>query len=244
MSAHRWERERAAWAQDHSRAGTSGRRRAELLAREARRGQLAGAGVGAAPLQDDVTPPLWRRLLTGEDVGLGKKVGLGVVGVLGTVIGGVGIAAGQGVYRVLLRISPRIGRLWWWPWAVLAALLLALRWMLTDWPALGFWLGIGRYFPGSFIGFGGWAGWLDFQLIVAAATTAYLIRAWGWPGVPRGAVAPPERNKDGSFYVTPDKDKARLDPLAGYDDDFGTGTDELDDERNAYENYDYDDEEN
>lgn len=215
---NRWERERAAWATSHSRAGTSARRRAEHLGRAARRGRHAGAGAGADPLQDDLTPPLWRRALTGEDISFGKQLVVVFAGAFGAVIVGAGLLLGQGTYRALLWASPRIGRLWWTPWAAVAAALWALRWLLTDWPILGFWLGTGRYFPGSFIGFGGWWGWIDFQLIVAAATTAYLIRAWGWPGVPSKAVAPPVKNKDGSFYVTPDKDKARLDPLADYDD--------------------------
>ena len=54
------------------------------------------------------------------------------------------------------------------------------------------------------------ADWLLWQVVLAPAVTAYLIWAWGWAGVPRGAVKPSERNKDGSFRVTPDEEKVSL----------------------------------
>ena len=47
-------------------------------------------------------------------------------------------------------------------------------------------------------------------LQTSATSTALAQLLWGWAGVPRGAVKPSERNKDGSFRVTPDEEKVSL----------------------------------
>lgn len=207
MSAAPWYRERAAYLMGRSRAGTSARRRAEILAREARRAQRSGVGVGEAVAQDELTPPLWRRATGKEGRGWFVKGALTLVAALVAVVAGPGIAIGRyGIYEVLVRwVAPRIGRLHWWPWATVAAALLAVRWFVADWPLLG--IGAAnRYYPWEWVTLGGLGGWLQFQAVAALAATAFSVWAWGWAGVPKGAVAPPERNRDGSFYV-PDENK-------------------------------------
>ncbi|MFJ7619813.1 hypothetical protein ACIQYZ_13530 [Rhodococcus erythropolis] len=174
--------------------------------------------MAASPVQDELTPELWRRLLNKEGRGVAAKAGLLVVGAFVAAVAGPGIALGRHViYRVVVdHLAPRIGRLSWWPWAVAAGALAVLRWVLTDWPVLGVALGVGRYFPGDFVMFGGWAAWAQWQAVVALATTAYAVHAWGWAGVGSDAVAPPAKKKDGSWNTVVDVAKARqIDPYAG-----------------------------
>lgn len=203
MSAAPWYRERAAHLMGKSRAGTSARRRAEILAREARRAQRAGVGVGEAVAQDELTPTLWRRVMA-KDLHWGLKAVFILAAATVLAVGGAGALLGRWIYEAVVKwVSPRLGRLIWWPWAVAAAAMLIARWVLTEWPKVG--LGVGRYIPGSFTG--GWAAWAQWQLVVALATVAFMIWAWGWAAVPKGAIAPPEKNKDGSFYVPKTKHK-------------------------------------
>lgn len=218
MSTGLWERERAAYLLDRSRAGTSARRRAEVLARDARRLQRSSVGVGQTLAQDEITPA-WHRRVT-ADAGPWTKgavyIGLGVA----AVAGGVGAAVGAKlVYPELTRrAGPRMGRKMIWVGAG-AAGVAAAAWIaraaLTDWPWLGIAFGVGRYFPGDWVTVGGVLGWLVFQLIVMLATVALMIWNWGWVGVPANAVKAPEKNADGSYYAPPESKLARLDPLAG-----------------------------
>lgn len=211
MSTHRWERERAAHLLAGSRPGTDRRRRAELLARAARRGAREGTGVSQSTLVDEVTPSRWCRMTTDEDGSrpLGKKVRAGFGYAVVGAVAGAGLAAGRGLYEVLARVSPRIGRLWAWPW-VAAAGALAVALALAGVP-FGFGLRMDRRFPLSLLHYGPWPAWLLWQVAIALASVGYLVWAWGWAAVPRGAVAPPEKNKDGSFRATPDDKKIRLD---------------------------------
>lgn len=50
-------------------------------------------------------------------------------------------------------------------------------------------------------------------LVIGSVIFAFELRAWGWDAA--GTVAPPEKNRDGSWRVIEDKEKAKLDPLAG-----------------------------
>ncbi|UZF54056.1 hypothetical protein LH935_14920 [Gordonia polyisoprenivorans] len=224
----RWERERSAWLMAHSRPGGTLRRRADVLARDARRSARAGAGVSAAALQDEVTPPLLRRLTVPKDHGR-RWPALLIVVVTGVALAPA-IVLGQAIYRALDRVSPRIGRLWWWPWLLIAVLAIGARWTLTDWPVLGYGLHFDRHFPVTLLSTGGLWAWLCWQLSVAPLVVALEIRSWGWMGVPSKAVAPPDRNKDGSFRRIKDKHRRKLDPLAGIDDaDYRPPSDEVED---------------
>lgn len=194
----------------HSRAGTSARRRAELLARADRRGQRDEHGLAAAVAQDEVTSALWRRITLGEGRSPIKAVTYAGACVVGGVVGGAGALVGYATYRGLWQLSPKIGRLWAWPWAAGAGVVAALAWLL-DAP-LGVSVRVTRHFPLDLISIGPWWGWAIWQLAVALAVTAWLIRAWGWAGVPARAVVPNPKRKDGSFRETPDSQKVRLDP--------------------------------
>ena len=59
---------------------------------------------------------------------------------------------------------------------------------------------------------GPWGAWAVWQLVIALATVAWLVRAWGWAGVPKNAAIRDPRRKDGSFKSTPDSQKVALDP--------------------------------
>ncbi|MBE7157895.1 MAG: hypothetical protein INR62_05600, partial [Rhodospirillales bacterium] len=67
--AYRWERERGAHLENRSRPGTSRRRRAQVLARAAHRGQRTGLGVGESQVGDDLVPSWWRRAIAEQDAG-------------------------------------------------------------------------------------------------------------------------------------------------------------------------------
>ncbi|GEE00388.1 hypothetical protein nbrc107696_08340 [Gordonia spumicola] len=208
--AGRWERERSAWVLAHSRAGTSARRRAELLARADRRGQRDAHGLTAAVAQDEVTAPLWRRVALGEGRSPIKAITYAGAVVVGGIVGGVGTAAGYGVYRAMWQVSPKIGRLWAWLWAA-AAGIGAVSLLALDVP-LGVSVQLTRHFPLDFVQIGPWWSWAGWQLVIALATVAVMIRAWGWAGVPKNAAIKDPRRKDGSFRETPDHAKVALDP--------------------------------
>lgn len=234
MTEYRWERERSAYLLAHSKPGGTLRRRSEILGRDVRRGTRAGAGVESAAVQDEVTPDLWRRLTRDPATGeRGRRVRYGVAAVVVAVAVGPGIALGVGCYKALVRVSPRIGRLWWWPWALAAGIAL-ISLLLTGVP-----FGIGphldRRFPLSLIQVGPWWAWLAWQTTVAIGVTAFEIWAWGWRGVPKGAVPKSDRNADGSFREIGDDEKFRLD--TGGDTDYvppavedGDAADALNDE--------------
>lgn len=215
----RWEKERAAWVLGRSRAGTSARRRAEMLNRRARRLGRSATGVAETSLREEITPPLLRRLLstdqgTGEQIArfLGLLLGLAIVGL--TV--GPALALAAAIYGVLWQNAPRIGRLWYWPWLVAGgalALVGVAVIALTD-SGTGVWLESGSmwihvYLP-VFVPF-----WVWTQLTLALIFAGAHIWRTGWLAVPRGAKPKPVKDKDGNFIKTPDGKKVKLDPLSG-----------------------------
>lgn len=210
MTAYRWERERSAYLLAHSRPGGTLRRRSEILGRDVRRGTRAGAGMETVAVQDEVTPDLWRRLTRNPATSeRGRRVRYGIAAGVGAVVLGPGIVLGVAGYRALLRFSPRIGRLWWWPWAAASATLL-VGLALTGVP-FGLRLHLDRHFPLTLLDYGPWWAWLLWQFAVALGVLAFEIWAWGWAGVPKGAVPKSDRNRDGSFREIDDSEKFRLD---------------------------------
>ncbi|MBS4103088.1 hypothetical protein [Tsukamurella paurometabola] len=216
MSAvSRWEHERAAWLKAHSSAHGGAvsqalRRNAELLERRARRAERAGTGIAATATQDEVPPSLWQRLTRGEGGARQHRPRWALVAAVVAVAIGAGLLLGRLAYRLLWRRAPRIGRLWWWPWAVASAALMGGL-VLTATP-FGLRPHLDRHFPLTLLDFGPWWAWLLWQLAAALATVSVLVVGWGWPGVPKGAVAPPAKDKSGNWRVVPDKEKDDLDP--------------------------------
>ena len=206
----RWERERGAWVEAHAREGTSASRRYQLLARADRRNQRGEHGLGAVIASDEVTAPLWRRIMLGEGKSPLKAITYAGAVVVGGIVSGVGVAVGYGVYQTLWLYSPRIGRLWMWPWAAAAAIGALVLWLL-DAP-FGVSIRFTWHFPSDTVQIGPWWAWVAWQLVIALAVTAWLIRAWGWAGVPKKAVIRNPRRKDGSFKPTPNHAKVSLDP--------------------------------
>lgn len=208
---YRWEAERAAWLRERARAGTSRARRADVLTRAAWRHKRDASGVSASVSQEIPKPALWR-WTHGPGGEPRRRVLVGVAALVLVPLAGAGVVAGKGAYLALERwVAPRVGRLWWWPPLVVAALLWLVRSVATDWPVLGVSLALTNRFPLDFVSVGGWAGWATLQVVVALVTVAHQIHAWGWQGVPRGAVAPPAKNKDGSWRTPAESELVEFD---------------------------------
>lgn len=217
----RWEKERAAWLLARSKPGRPRRRRAELLARRGRQLARGGTSAGESPFHDDATERLFTRLMRTEEGSADKLARVILVPVayaaVWLLLGGAIAAAGL-IYRVLWALAPRIGRLWQWPWAVAAAgagiagSLLLEHGSPVDvsvWP---------RYMVVYVDWTLFWANWAWIQLSAGLLVTCLWIRETGWPAVPAHAARRPETDKHGAFLKTPDRQKARMDPLAGVQD--------------------------
>ena len=214
----RWEKERAAWLLAHSKPGTSMRRRAELLARTARRSSRGSLGVEESAFHDDPTSPLLMRLMK-TDEGTGEKLArLILVPVVFMAVGvtiAPALALAAAAYYVLWTRSPKIGRLWWWPWITAGAavgILGAAIWAMAGAPApLGAtpWPPTLQVYTQPFTWFFVWS-----QLAMGLLLTGAQIYLAGWNGVPAGAARKPETDKNGNFLETPEHKKVQLDPLA------------------------------
>lgn len=219
MTSYRWDRERSAYLIAHSRSGTSRRRHGELLSRRSRQAAREAAGVGATLLHDDVTPPLWRRMLSDNDAGESlARVFFMIIGfcLFVTTIGPA-VAMGRGLYAALWAVSPKIGRLWTWPLLVTSAVAVVAGWpavlahpgdinvgLLTRLPIFDI-----SFTGGSYI-----SAWLLWSLALAPAMASYFVWSWGWAGVPRKAVAPAVMNSDGTFREKSAAEKVKLFPTA------------------------------
>lgn len=223
MSAYRWEKERSVWLLARSKPGSSRRRRAELLQRQAgRAARKARTGVADSARHEDITPPLFRRLLA-TDEGSGEKltrlllvpVAFGIVGLLI----GPALLIAMGVYAVLWQQSPKIGRLWDWPW-LLAGLAVGIGGAVI-WHSSGVGPGIWfvpwplalHVYPPVLV-----PTWLGFQLALGLLLTGVRIRESGWAAVkPRAGrgKSGPQKNADGSFKRIADEDVIDLVPFSG-----------------------------
>lgn len=218
MRVSRWEKERAAWLLARSKPGTLRRRRAELLAQQGRRLARGGTSAGESALHDDATERLFTRLMKTDEGSVDKLARLVLVpaayALVWIAVGGA-IAIAAALYKGLWTLAPRIGRLWAWPWAAAGALVGIAGGLLLDrgpvvdvsvWP---------RYFVIDIAWLRFWTMWVWAQLTIGLLFTALQIRRSGWAAVPANAVPRREQNKDGSFRKTPQRQKVRLDPLAG-----------------------------
>ncbi|OBC01733.1 hypothetical protein [Gordonia sp. 852002-50395_SCH5434458] len=213
---YRWERERSRELAKGERPASARRRRSQLLSRKADRRARSGIGVGAATTGDDVVPPWWRRALAEQDAGesLSRMIAMGALGAVVAALVGVGVGAGRGIYWLMERCSPRIGRLWWSPWATAAVVVGAALWFLglLTGPSLKLIPRFPMLWPD--LSFGEWVtSWASWQLVIALGATAYFVHAWGWAAVPRKAVEPSKQNADGTWREIPEGQKIDI----GYD---------------------------
>lgn len=223
MNAQRWEKERSAWLLARSRPGTSRRRRSELLQRRsARAARLARTGVADSSRHEDITPPLFRRMLA-TDEGSGERllrfIAVPLLFALAWLALWPAALLAAGVYFLLWRSAPRIGRLWAWPWFAAGLLLLGGGAAVRELSGLG---------PGAW--FVAWPPALHVHLPVLVPTCLWaqaglglllagmLVRESGWaavkPGSGRGKTAA-KKNADGSFAKVADEDLVVLAPFAG-----------------------------
>ncbi len=185
-------------------------RRSELLDYRALGSRRAGVGAGESSITHEITPRWIKRFLADDDFTeqLARFVSLVVVGPIVAVLVGPGLGIGAVLYRGLERLSPRIGRLWVWPWIVLSALVLLITggigWLTG--PRLGLipwfpmvWTTLPLY---DFI-----VSWVCWQLVIAFAAIAWWIYAWGWRAVPRDAVKAPKQLPDGTWRETPESER-------------------------------------
>ena len=221
-ASYRWEKERSAWLLARSRPGTSRRRRAELLQKQAgRAARRARTGMADAARHEDITPSLFRRLLA-TDEGAGEQLlrlifvpaGFALAGLLI----GPALFIAAGIYSLLWQQSPKIGRLWDWPW-LLAGLVVGVGgasiWHLSG-VGPGMWfvawpMGLHVYLPVLV------PTWLGFQLALGLLLTGAQIRESGWAAVKaragRGKTGP-QKNADGSFKRIADEDVVDLVPFS------------------------------
>lgn len=218
-SVTHWEKQRSAWLMARTRPDTSGRRRAEMLSRRARRLSRGGSGVAETSLQEDVTPALFRRMLTSNDGAgeqLARLVFVPALFVLLGVLLGPAMAIATGLYYLSWWKAPKIGRLWVWPWLAAGTLSIVVGGFIRSIidPAPAAWLvawppTLHVYLPVLV------PTWLWVQFSLGLLLTGWFIRAHGWAAVPKGSAPKPEKDKDGEWIQTPEDAKVRLDPHAG-----------------------------
>ena len=208
----RYEKERAAWLRDgHGTMISSRLRRVDLLDRAASRRDRSAAGLtGAAAVQSIAKSSSWTAMHKpggGEWRGWVKWAAVPAAALALPAV--PGLYLGRYGYRALERTTgPRLGRRMLWVGGgagALATVLFIVRLAVTDWPTVGVRYGVGRYFPGDWIGVGGLVGWLQWTLVVALATIAYQVWAWGWAGAPTPGPAAPKKRADGTWTAPSNK---------------------------------------
>lgn len=215
MAVSRWEKERAQFLLRQTRPGTSGRRRAEIIGRRAKHIGRAGAGLAEAATREDVTPSLLRRMLKTDQGAKEQGARLVIVpmlfGAVGLIIGPA-IAFAAALYGLLWYRSPRIGRLWAWPWLTAGGVLLTAWVIVFAMPGSNVWtegMTLHVYLPW------GVSMWLGSQIALGLMFTGVQIRWCGWAVVHAGAAPKPVTDSDGNFLETPEDQKVALDALAG-----------------------------
>ena len=215
MAVSRWEKERSQFLLGRTRPGSSGRRRAETIGRRAKRIGRTGAGLSEAAAREDVTPCLFRRMLKTDQGAKEQSARLVMVPMLFGAVGlivGPAIAVAAALYGLLWYRSPRIGRLWAWPWLATGGVLLTAWAVAFAMPGSNVWaegMTLHVYLPW------GVSMWLAGQLALGLLLTGLQIRACGWKVVHAGAAPKPMTDSEGNFLKTPGHQKVALEPLAG-----------------------------
>lgn len=193
--AHRWEAERSAWIKERTWLDTAGAaRRAELLARRARKLERAASGVGESALHEAELPSRFKSWTSKtEDASSAAVMTLAYVLLTGFVVFWFGLAwiIGQGAYRAW-ESAATTKRVLIWLYLVAAAGVAFLAWVgrpmgLDLWlihglasiieAATGGWIGpaaLSRWYAAS------WVSWMEIQVVIGLLYAGWLAYAWGW----------------------------------------------------------------
>ncbi|MEJ6549499.1 hypothetical protein PQI66_08080 [Corynebacterium sp. USCH3] len=177
MTSHPHAKERGSWVLSHAGRRPGARRRGERLMLAARRDRRDRAGVGAAGVTEVVTPSvLYRVTHRGGEAGGGTLQG--VLGLLGLTVmlafTWPALLLGWAVYGAWVLLHSKVRPSPWAP-AVLAAVLFVAAWF--------WWSNTNHPTPGVRLQ----AQWWAIQPALGLTFTAWLTRAYGWPGVPRNS---------------------------------------------------------
>lgn len=117
------------------------------------------------------------------------------------------------LYGLQWKRAPKTGRLLAWPWFIASGLSLMVgivlqslanagpgAWFVPWPPALHVYLPV--LIPS----------WVWVQSVLGLVLTGWLVRANGWAAVSKGAVPKPDKDRNGGFIPTPERNKVRLDP--------------------------------
>lgn len=193
--AHRWEAERSAWIKSRTwldKAGAA--RRAEVLARRARKLERTASGLGESALHEAELPSRFKRWTSKtEDASSAAVMTLAYFMITAFAVFSLGLAwiVGQAAYRAW-ETAATTKRVLICPYSVVAAGVAALAWIgrpmgldlclihglasLIE-AATGGWIGpaaLSRWYAA------GWVSWIEIQVVIGLLYAAWLTYAWGW----------------------------------------------------------------
>lgn len=198
-----WELERSAWIKGRPWLDkASAARRAEVLARRARRGQRSAAGLGEGQLHEADLPGLWARWTRRTEDVQGAALAITAISLLvalRAVALGLAWMIGAAVHGALSSVGgrhrPRLAPLILAAASVVAAAVL-VRWLGLDLPIIHLLaaqlevVSGGLLAPASLSRWyaAGILSWLEAQIALGLLSAAWSTYAWGWtaPAVRRG----------------------------------------------------------
>ena len=198
-----WELERSAWIKGRpwlDKAGAA--RRAEILARRARRGQRSAAGLGEGQLHEADLPGLWARWTRRTEDVQGAALAVTAVSLLvalRAVALGLAWLIGAAVYCALSSVGgrhrPRLAPLILAAAVVVASAIL-VRWLGLDLPIIYLLAAQLEVVSGGLLApaalsrwyAAGILSWFEAQISLGFVSAAWSTYAWGWtaPAVRRG----------------------------------------------------------
>ncbi len=193
--AHRWEAERSAWIKGRTWLDkASSARRAEVLARKARKLERTNSGLGESALHEAELPSSFKRWTSKtEDTSSAAVMTMAYVLFTGFFVFWFGLAwvVGRAAYRAW-ETAAATRRVLIWPYAVAAVGVAVVAWIgrpmgLDLWlihglaslieAATGGWIGpaaLSRWYAA------GWVSWIETQIVIGLLYAAWLAYAWGW----------------------------------------------------------------
>lgn len=195
MPEHRFEAERSAWIKSRAWWDKAGAvRRAELLARQARKLERTASGLGDSALHEAELPSRFKRWThQSEDASSTAVLGLAYVMLIGFLGVAFGLAwlVGQAAYRAW-DTAASTRRVLIWPYLVAALGVAVLAWIGRP-LGLDLWLiyGLASFIEivtGGWIGpaalsrwyAAGWVSWMEIQAVLGLLYAGWLAYAWGW----------------------------------------------------------------